>query len=89
MKKRDQDFEKMSPVLKRIAESFPIGSIEEKAIKTAAHALWFLQSHDNLKALFSSHLAKAGKPLSKFHLKALHSMGIDSNIKKKVVINKK
>ncbi len=79
MKKLTQDFESLSPILKKVAKSFPTGSREEKAIKTAANALWFLQSHNKLKVLFSSHLIKAGKALSKSELKHLHDMGIDTD----------
>lgn len=85
MRKPNQDFESLSPILKKVAKSFPAGSTEEKAIKTAAHALWFLQSHNELKALFSSHLAKAGKPLSKSQREALRDMGIDPDIHNNVV----
>lgn len=85
MKKLDQDFRSISPVLRQVAKSFPTGSIEEKAIESAAYAYWFLQTHRKLKVVFDTFLSKIRRKLSKSQLRHLRDMGVDTDVPSSVI----
>ncbi len=64
-------------ILESIANAFDKDSVQYKAIEEAAHALMFLNMHDDLKKAYEQFRMQFDKELSEDQKQHLRDMGIE------------
>ena len=71
------EFEKVCGILESIAQTFPEGSAQSKAIKDAAEAYIFLQLHTKLGSAYDAFRQAGLEGLTDDQEKHLRAMGVD------------
>jgi hypothetical protein len=71
------EFEKVCGILESIAQTFPDGSAQGKAIRVAAEAYIFLQLHIKLRSAYEAFRQAGLEGLTDDQEKRLRAMGVD------------